>query len=90
MIGGIRNYPSGCLAIKPTRAISKQSIIRQIKAVKRQVMSYSGFAPSAACLSAMDTVAAVALLVAEDKLNTPAGWDAVYEMRARIANLNNM
>ena len=90
MIGGIRNYPSGSLATKPTRAISKQLILRQIKAAKKNIMSCSGFASPAACLYAMEAVADVALLVAADTVNTPAGWESVYKMRVRLVNLENM
>ena len=89
--GRIQNNPSGSsLATKPTRAISKLLILRQIKAAKKNIMSYSGFASPAACLYAMEAVADVALLVGADSVNTPAGWDSVHKMRARLVNLENM
>jgi len=38
----------------------------------------------------MDYVLTVALMVADNKHNTPAGWEAIYDMRKAMAALRDL
>jgi hypothetical protein len=71
----------------PTRSIGKQSILKEIKSAKRTIISHSGCVSYGMCISAMEHVAALAILVADGKWNSPKGRTAVYEMRRRIVTL---
>ena len=74
----------------PTRSTNKQCMLREIKAAKQLVMSYSGCLPLGVCLDAMEQVASVATIVAAGKWYSPEGWKAVYEMCRSIVTLKRM
>ena len=74
----------------PTRRIGKQSMLKEIRAVKRYIICSNGCLHMGTCLGAMEKVADVALLVADDRLNTPEGREAVYAMRRWYVSLRRM
>lgn len=60
-------------APRPTRNIGKAALLKELRAAKRQICGACG--PMDACIFAREYVLQVALMLADGKHNTPAGWD---------------
>ena len=88
-------FVNECMAAKsvskPTKNVSRRDLLREISKEKKYVR-YSGslISPMDGCVFAMDYILTVALMVADNKHNTPAGWDAIYDMRKAMAALRDM
>ena len=72
----------------PTRAVGKAALLKELRKAKRQIRGACG--PMDACVFAMDYVLQVALMLADGKHNTPAGWDSIRQMRQALAALKDM
>ncbi len=71
---------------KPCKNLSRRDLLREIRKEKQ----YARCSGSEGGVFAMDYLLTVALMVADNKHNTPAGWDAVYDMRRAMAALRDL
>ena len=69
----------------PTR---KQSMLKEVETIRKFI--FHGSLNSSMSMQAMETVVRVAVCVAEDRLNTPEGREAVYAMRSWYVSLRRM
>ena len=73
---------------KPTRNIGKAALLKELRAAKRQISG--ACSPADACAFAMEYVLEVALMMADQKHNSPVGWNAIQNMRKAMAALKDM